>query len=318
MLWTDGFFADVDDIESMDSELTDVCAIENIALTGPKGVVQFAKSECRSKLGRFMSFANFSPHDLSFRDTNMPIITPDLKYNYAGYGQIVVSGDSPDEWSAIKQWVAARTLLEAYSRAINKAKDRFDDRHERLKAKITEELWPEFRRRGLPIALTPLSCPGALEENVGFFTQNSLALVAGTGTSSVALDWAVTWVGSTYSSPDAKNNGESFRSCRVNFPLIAGNNMRVSIAGLTAPNGQQPTNTKSYCRYSTGVAVGWNIWAGDPGDPNQTMYRQNPAVIPLATLGYTLPGDPVLTGEILDLGQSPTVVLEIKASIARG
>lgn len=329
MLWVDEDFVTVDDLVAMDPEVPDVAVTERITLDGPGGVIRRAKSMAEQTLSRFMSFANFSPNDLTFRDVNFPITAPEFRYNYAGFAQLVISGESWSHWSSLKNFVVAKTLIEFYRMASNKNADRYSDRHEGMQDQLTKEFWPNFKRRGLPIIFNPLPAPGAIMERAGTFGlfQGSVSLVAGAGTLAVpqGTDFAVTWVGSRYANPTApmfdeksKNNQESGRSARVNIQLQAGEVAKVSILGLDYPNGNQPEFTKSSCRYSPGVAVGWNVWAGDPNDPDKIMYRQNTAgPIPIATTFWTLPGDPVLSGEQLGLGQFEQVVLEVRSQLQR-
>jgi hypothetical protein len=64
------------------------------------------------------------------------------------------------------------------------------------------------------------------------------------------------------------------------------------------------------------MATGWIVWAGDPTDPDLVMYRQNVGgPIPIGTTSWTLPGNPILSGEQLDLGQFEQIVLEIRSEL---
>lgn len=323
MFWVDDDFVTVADLMAMDAEVQAVAETESIVLEGPGGVIRRAKSMAEQTLSRFMSFANFSPNDLTFRDVNFPITAPEFRYNYAGFAQIVVSGESWSHWSAIKNYVVARTLEEFYRMASNKNADRYSDRHEGMKEQRMGEFWPNFKRRGLPIHFNPLVAPGAVMERCGTFAEKNVGTTAGPGTSTSALDFAITWVGSLYAppvppayDPKLKQNQESYRSARVNLQLVSAAVAQVTISGLNSPNGTQPAFTQSSCRYSPGVAVGWNVWCGDPNDPDLVMYKQNTSgPVPLSTTSWALPGDPVLSGEVLDLGQYEQVVLEVRSQI---
>lgn len=330
MLWIDDDFVTLNDLMSIDAEITDISQTENITVTGNTGIIRRAKEDAQANLSRFMSFSGLSQTDLTVRNVNMPLGTPDLRYNYAGFAQLVVTGDANDNWSALKRWAVANALRKFYNAATNKNKDRYSDRFDSMNEQIRTEFWPNFKRRGLPMCFNPLDAPGAIMNRCGRFSSSNLSLVAGTGTQTVSYDYAITWVGSKYTSPTVKNNNESYRSNRVSLVMTNGNVARVSIAGLTAPNGNQPDFTKSSCRYSPGVAVGWNVWACKTPDPTQqstlgsdydypVMYRQNVAagVIPLATTSFTLPSDPVLSGEVLDFGQFDDVVLEMRSELQR-
>ncbi len=316
MLWVDDDFVTAADLQSMDSEVADVAQTEGIVLEGSNGAIRRAKEDAQATLSKFMSFSGLNPTDLTVRDVNMPLGVPDLRYNYASFAQLVISGEVSDNWSALKQWVVGRTLLRFYRAATNKNSDRYSDRYEEMQADVRERIWPNFKRRGIPIVFNPLPAPGAIMERAGLFSlDNNLSLVSGSGTLDEDTVIAITWVGSKYVSATAKHNNESYRSARVTLPLISGNVARVTTTGLTAPNGSQPEFTKSSCRYSPGTAVGWNVWAGRATE--DVMYRQNASVIPLATTSYTFTGNPVYSGEQLDLGQYEDIILEIRNELVR-
>lgn len=312
MLWVDEDFVTLADLLTLDSEIAEIAETENLSITT---IIRRAKEKCQGTLSAFMSFSGLSPTDLVLRNVNFPVGTPDLRYNYASFSQLVVSGEAEDNWSALKQWVAGRTLVEFYRAAANKKFDRYSDRHEGMLEEVKQELWPAFKRRGLPIIFNPLVAPGAIMERVGTFDADNVTLTAGAGTSTANFEFAVTWVGDRYVTASQKFNSESYRSARVNKAMVNGQVAVVNIADLTPPNGQQPEFTKSSCRYTPGRATGWNVWAGTPGG---TLYRQNANVIPIATTSFTLPGDPLLTGEKADLGQFEDIVLEIKTQVVRG
>lgn len=322
-LWVDEDFVTLADLMAMDAEVSSVADTESLTVTGNAGVIRRAKAMAQQTLSRFMSFANFSPTDLTFRDVNMPITTEQFRYNYAGFAQLVVSGESWSNWSALKSYVVAKTLVEIYRMASNKNTDRYSDRHENMKEQLQREFWPNFKRKGLPVHFNPLVAPGAIMERCGTFGAANVVLVGGAGSSTAAFDFAVTWTGALYSNPvspifdeSSKSNQESYRSARVNHTLTNSNVAQISILGLNPPNGNQPEFTKSNCRYSPGVATGWNIWAGDPADPELVMYRQNTAgPIPIGTKTWNLPGNPTLSGEKLGLGQFEQVTLEITNQI---
>lgn len=327
MLWGDDDFITVNDLISRDPELTEAGEVAHLTFAGDNGLIRRGKEEAQAKLSRFMSFASLSPNDLSLRNINRPSWSPSLVFNYAGFSQIVVSGESESNWSALKQWAMALTLKRIYTAAVGKAGDRYADKLEAIDEERRSFYWPNFRRRGVPICFNPLDAPGAIMGRCGSFTlANNLALVAGAGTVVESYDFAITWVGTNYVSPTAKHNGESYRSRRLTAAMGNGTVARVSTTGLTAPNGQQPAFTMSSSRYSPGTAIGWNVWAcktpqTDSADNNNldnpVMYRQNAAVIPLATPSFTLPADPILTGETLDLGQLDDIVLEIRTEMER-
>lgn len=311
MLWVDDSFVTQADIEALDNEVAELADTAKLPLAE---IILRAKDDCRNFLSRFTSFQNINPKDLAFRDVNIPYSTPGLKNTYAGFAQIIVSGDAPGIWSPLKAWVAHKTLLKLYKAAINKASDRYSDRYELEEEELHKEHWPNFRRFGLPLVWAPLPCPGATEEMSGSFADSNVTTAAGAGTLAEDIEYAITWVGDTYVSPTEKRNGESFTSRRVKLAMINGVVAVVSKVGLTPPDGKQPKVTEASSRYSTGKAVGWNVWAGKPG---ATLYRQNNAVLPLSQDVYTFTGNPVFSGEAADLGQIQELVLEIPTQLVR-
>ncbi len=313
-LWVDDDFITLDDMMSMDSECAEVAQDESIVIEGDSGVIRRAKALCQTRLSGFMSFSNFSPHDLTVRDVNIPQTVAEFRYNYAGFAQVVVSGESPSSWPAIKQWVMAKTLVEFYRLASNKHADRFSDRMDEMKAQIKSEYWPLFKQRGLPIIFNPLVAPGAIMERCGTFDAGKVTLVAGAGSATDTINFAITWVGPLYVNEANQNNQESWRSQLVPLTLTNGNVAAVSIVGLIPPNGNQPLFTTSSCRYSPGIASGWNVWAGAVN--SDIMYLQNLAgPIPVGTTSFNLPGNPILSGSQLGLGQFEQISLEIRTKL---
>lgn len=309
MLWVDDNFVTQADIEALDAEATSL--VEEAKLPLPEIILR-AKDDCRNFLSRFLSFGNVNPKDLAFRDVNLAFSTPGLKLTYMGFAQLVVSAETASIWSPLKAWVAYKTLLKLYRVAVNKASDRYSDRFEALQDEIAREHWPNFKKYGIPMVWNPLPAPGAVEEDTGTFGSSNVTLttdVAGTSTDDV--EYAITWVGNTYVSPTAKHNGESYQSKRVKITMVNGQVAVVSKAGLTAPNGQQPLATQASSRYNTGVAVGWNVWAGKPGEP---LYRQNNTVLPLSQDTYQFAGNPVFSGERADQGQTQELVLVVTSN----
>jgi hypothetical protein len=311
MLWVDDNFVTQADIEALDVEAAELADTAKISIPT---VIERAKDDCRNYLSRFMSFSNANPKDLSFRDVNIPVNTPGLKWTYAGFAQLVVTGDNETLWSPLKSWVANKTLLKLYKAAVNKAGDRYSDRFDRQEEEIKCEHWPNLRKYGLPLVWGPLPAPGAIEEMAGTFAVGNVDLTNGSGTLANEVDYAITWVGDVYVSGTDKHNGESFTSQRIRLTMLNGSVAVVNKLGLTPPNGQQPLVTKASSRYSPGKAVGWNVWAGLPDAP---LYRQNVSVLPLTQNTFTFTGNPVFSGERMDTGQVQELVLEIPTQLVR-
>lgn len=316
MLWVDDQFVTTDDLTALDSEVPSTAAVSNLTLTGDQGILQRGKEDAQAILARFMSLSDLSPKDLLLRDVNIPSWTLGLPHNYAGFAQLCVTGDSASNWSSLKRWVAAKTLLRFYRAAANKNADRYEDRWVSLHEAIQSDYWPNFKRRGLPLVFNPLPAPGAIMERAGTFDAGNLSSTPNAaGTVAGDYDFAVTWVGNRYVSGTNKQNDESYVSPRVTLSLVGGYVATVSIMDLTPPNGSQPAYNRSNARYNPGTAVGWNIWAGSKGG---ALYRQNNVPVVLGTTSYTLAGNPTLTGEQADLGQYDDIVLPINVSLQRG
>lgn len=320
MLWIDDDFVTVNDLLSLDPEVQEIADELSLALTGPTGLIRRGKEDAQANISRFMSFANLAPTDLTLRNFNLPITAPSLRYNYAGFAQLVVTAEDWYNWGPLKKYVVALAFRKFYRAAVTKKADRYQDRFDANEDEIKINYWPNFKRRGLPLCMNPLDAPGAIMNRCGLFTASNVTAVAGAGTVTGAYSVAVTWVGSNYKTPTTKNNGESFRSAVITVELTPGNVARVSISGLTPPNGQQPLFTMADCRYSPGTAVGWNVWAcvnSSPSLDNPVMFRQNVSVLPLSQTTFSFPADPILTGEQNDLGQYQDITLDMKSELVR-
>jgi hypothetical protein len=144
-------------------------------------------------------------------------------------------------------------------------------------------------------------------ERAGTFSNSNVVLTAGAGTATDEIDVAVSWV-----SGDLSNN-ESHPSRVVPITLVNGQVLRVTLSGLTPPNGTQPVHTQAAARYSTRVATGWNVYAGKRGG---TLYKQNGALLGLAAT-YTATGDPSYSGTEAGLGQYADINLAIESNLRR-
>ena len=314
MLWVDAEPVTVAELNQIDSEVTAFSAagIENLTLTGAAGLIRRGRDD----IGRIIK-SRLLLDDITTRQGSLTTrdvaFTGSLSGNLA---QVVLSGLSSDEWSAMKQYVVAGILRVIYRAAVNQStKDRYANRLERIEADLTKFYWPAVKMEGIPVALNPLPAPGALLERAGTVGDSNVTLVTdGAGTVQVDYDFAVTWVGDGYTSGTVKNNEESYRSERVTVTMVSGKVARMNITGLMPPDGGQPEWTKHNSSYTPGNADRWNVWAGLKGD---VLYRQTLTPIVVGIDFFQLPADPVLSGEQVDLGQVADLSVEVRNRLIR-
>ncbi len=291
---------------SLDSELLNIAKTEQLTLEGNNGLIRRAKENSQSALSSFMTTSGINQSDLSLRNVNTPVFLNDRTVQYAGFAQVLVSGETETNWSLLKQWVAARTLRMIYQAAANRNTDRYKDRFADVQDQLSTEIWPKFRKFGLPIVINPLPAPGAIMERAGEFSPGNVTLINGPGTSNDEIDVAITWVSSG-------ENNESYRSRIVSVTLSSGKVLSVSLNGLIPPDGSQPAHTRASCRYATRVAIGWNVYAGRRGG---TLYRQNISPISLSS-AYISSGNLNYSGTPVGLGQYADINLVIETNLRR-
>jgi hypothetical protein len=317
MLYTDDDFVNTADLVSIDSDITDIVTAESLVAEGNNSLVRRGLEDAGRAIERHLYLGDLSMRDLAVRDT---LVYPGLSISraFGSLAQVVISGESENHWSVIKRYAVAKVLVCLYRAAMAKGnnEDRYTNKLEMVKEDIRCSYWPDMKKIGIPFVFTPLPAPGAIMMRCGTFGDANGSVVAGAGTRADIIQLVVTWVGDKYISGSNKNNGESYRSEYCNIQMANGKVAKVSIIGLTAPDGTQQTWTKAEARYSVAKAVGWNVWAGLPNAG--VMYRQTLTPVALGTTTYTLAADPVLSGETLDLGQFPDINIEIKNELVRG
>lgn len=316
MLWVDTEPITVAELNQIDSEVTAFSAIgvENLTLTGAAGLIRRGRDD----IGRIIK-SRLLLDDITTRQGSLT--TRDVSFTGSLSGnlaQVVLSGLSLDEWSALKQYTAAGILRVIYRAAANQStKDRYTARLERMESDISKVYWPAVKMEGIPVVLNPLPAPGAFLERAGEFSDansNVTLITDGAGTVSVDYDFSVTWVGDGYTSGAVKNNEESFHSERVTVTMVSGKVARVNITGLTPPDGDQPEWTKHNSSYTPGNADRWNVWAGVKGG---VLFRQTLTPIVVGTDFFQLPADPLLSGEQVDLGQVADLSVEVRNRLIR-
>jgi hypothetical protein len=309
MLWVDDELVTVDDLASIEPELLEIAKTEKLTLEGSNGLLQRAKEACQTTLSNFMAITGVNTSDLSLRNVNTPAFLNDRTTQYAGFAQVVVSGETETNWSPIKQWIADRTLRTIYQAAVNRNTDRYQQRFDSVDDRIKNESWPRLRRVGLPLVYAPLPAPGAIMERAGSFGSANVTLVANVaGTSTDEIDVVITWV-----SDPAATNFESYRSQRFPITLVNGQVLKVTLAGLIPPDGKQPAHTQASSRYSTRVATGWNVYVGKRSG---TLYLQNLSPLGLA-VDYTATTNPTYSGTQSGLGQYADINLVLESNLRR-
>jgi hypothetical protein len=294
---------------SIEPELLEIAKVEKLTLEGANGLLQRAKESCQTTLSNFMAITGVNASDLSLRNVNTPAFLNDRTTQYAGFAQLVVSGETESSWSPLRQWVADRTLRVIYQAAVNRNTDRYQQRFDSVDEHIRVESWPRLRRIGLPLVYAPLPAPGAILERAGSFTEvNVLTVVNAAGTSTDEIDVAITWV-----SDPAATNFESYRSQRVPITLSNGRVLKVSIAGLIPPDGEQPAHTQALSRYATRIATGWNVYVGKRSGK---LYLQNLSPLNLST-DYTATGNPTYSGVQSGLGRYADINLVLESNLRR-
>lgn len=304
MLWVDADVVTLDDLVSVDPEIPEIAKAERLLLEGNTGLLRRAQESAQTHLAQFMSISDLRSSDLSLRTFNIPGFISDRNTRYAGFAQLLVTGETADHWSPLKQWAVDRSLASVYRAAVNRNADRYQDRFDAVQSRILQESWPKLRRYGLPFVLNPLPCPGAVMERAGTFGPSNVVLVAGSGTALDEVDVAITWVAA---------DAESYRSATVPATLVSGQVLRVSITGLIPPDGSQPLHTQASSSYSTKVATGYNVYVGKRFSK---LYKQNSSPVSLLA-SYTLPGNPTYSGTELGLGQNADLNLTITSNLQR-
>jgi hypothetical protein len=313
MLFTDDDLLTAADLVALDSEVTEVAAAEDLVVEGEGSILRQAWEECANEvLGRMEAFGG----ELVFAGGGRWGALGGTR-SRVYLTQIVATDAYARKLSALQRWVLYRALVLFYRAATNRT---VNDRHALKMAQFAEDAkqhWKALWRRGLPVVLEPLPCPGALHEwNAGAWDGTKVTGVAGGASAETTYTLAITWVdGSRYQSPTAKGNAESAGSRVLAYTLPANELLQVSIAGLRPPDGTPAARTPADGAFRTLVATAWNVYVGAAEGP---LYLQNPAPVPIGTSSYTLAAAPVLGGAVLDPGQVPDTNFTFQNTLQRG
>ena len=325
MLWTDSVFITSSDLTRIDSQVPLLANTEKIVLDGDDGLLRTAVEEVTNEMMKLIiSFGGY----LNSGDLTANHLAAVLNVGIGnsvrqkiGMQQIVVSGDIPGQFNPVKQWAVFWALRTFYRNAFARVTDdRFEKKMTFYKDEIVRRLQPSLFALGIPIVIRPMVRPGAyFEVNSGTWDTNNVSLVAGPGTlNGVSWDVVITYAdnsqGNFYQSAAKRNNCESSGSERVTVPMTTGNVLSVNIDSLNPPTGAQFPAQVMVVVVSPLKACVWNIYAGQTGGP---LYLQNLVPIPIGQTTYTLPGDPVTSGQQVGLGQYPDRRLSLVPSRQR-
>ena len=339
MIWTDGLFISVNDLQRVDSEVQQVATAEKINLIGNFGIIRGGIEAAGQEMTKMMvAFGGYlSSGDISPNHTSavLNIGLGNSVRSKALLSQIVVSGLSSFSWNHVKEWVVHWVLQTFYRDAFNRTvKDRYEAKMRYYKSEIDRRLRPSIMGLGIPMIIQPLAAPAALFERSpvdylgslnspygnnawttpGTFGNANLSSVNSVGTSGGSFTVVVTYVNqgmmqqtgqflpdsTKYVSSSKNGNAESAGSPLASITVPAGSAMQVSIASLYPPNGLQDPATRLLCVTLPLAATGWNVYAGPI---NGTLTLQNNAPISIFTKTFMFPGDPTTTGVPLGTGQ---------------
>lgn len=304
MLWTDDDFVTVADLASIDPDIQAVATSQDMVMTGNAGVIRRGIEDAGrfldSKLVNFTTY--ISSQDLSASHLSAVFYTGSApnQRRRVHRQQVVISGANENYWSDLKRWVVNRVLIAFYLSASNRAEnDRYEAKYDMFRRLEDQDLWPSFKRTGVPIVYKPMLRPAASQlRDPGTWTAS---LVNGAGTLIVDYDVSITYVdGSKYISPTSTQNGESAPSARQTLTMLNGKVVKADFSALHPPNGSLDTKLLAEAYFVPLNATGVNVYVG-PKDGTLTL--QNTTPVPIGNGSYTLAADPTTTGASVSQGQ---------------
>ena len=318
-LLIDDDFVTLQDLLAIDPEIAEIADAEGITVEGDAGITREAWEECvDTLLDAMQAFGG----DI--------IAWPGTLTTYGAFGisrprlrphQIVVTATYGRRTSPLKRWMTYATLVMFYRAASNRrTSDRYEQKWNNFKDEIKAH-WRNLWSTGLPMVALPLPCPGAVHEYMaGDWDGDNISFAPpgwGTGEpTEQSYDVAVTWVDQTnYTSPDNKQNSESGPSRALTVTVPAGQVITVDIGTLNPPGSLTLPRGIADGPYVSRKASGWNVYVGQPG---KALYLQNASPLPVATITYTLAGAPVLSGAMLQPGQTPDANYTFQRVLQRG
>ena len=309
MLFTDSDLVTAYDLKAVDGEADAVSRTEKINLDGPQSIIRQAWAECSSHLnkhlqayGGFFGSSGSANHIGAVMNTGIYSSTAPIIMLYRVVAHNWRYDNSPSD---IQLWVIYAALAKLYRNASNrKGVDRYQEKAERFNQEAIDK-WGDFVAQGLPAVIGPIEAPGALHAHGAGMWAVSTA--AGNGTTTTTYKVCITYYdASAYVSQLSKANAESGPSASQDVAVITGNNIRVDITGLQSPTGSQAKIGTSEGLTLTRPATHWNIYvAATPVVDGLLPVYYYQTSLPIATKTFTLAGDPVLSGTIMDQGQFP-------------
>jgi hypothetical protein len=308
MLFTDSDVVAMGDLQGIDSEFALVAKLDKANVSGPQSAIRQAWMECASAINKHAQLYNcwvgpaYSGQHTAYVvsagtfSQTMPrvMLNVIVAHNWRYDGSL----------SAIQLWMAYVALKILYSNASDrKGEDRYEKKALRFEQKAIDA-WSEMLAQGLPTVVNQMEAPGALHShNSGTWTAFPTSGSATGGKWIIAITY---FDGSAYISPSNPMNAESGPS-PTPVAVTCGTNQVVSIniAALNPPNGLQNSIGISEGLTYPMNATGWNIYAAQaPADASTPVFYYQTSV-PIATVSHVLPGDPVLSGVQMGMGQYP-------------
>jgi hypothetical protein len=322
MLFTDSDIVSSSiDLAQIDSEVASVAAATKpvITLDGPGSICAQAWRECGGKIiaGMQMYTATFTAVGVGgYHQAAVNYIGgPPRNQGRTRLNQIVATESQyANSASALQRWMTYKALELFYRDASARMKqDRLQTKYDRY-VKDGDFAWRQLRQIGLPWLAQPMEAPGALHgANAGIWSTANLSSVAGSGTGQ-ALQVAITYYdASKYIAEGNTFNAESGPSAILPYVQAADTVLQVSIASLNPPNGVMDQVGLSESSWTPLNATHYNLFVGAAAGPLFLQFAT-----PIGTKIATLPGDPVLSGPTLGVGQWPDQNLCWLTVVSRG
>jgi len=249
------------------------------------------------------------------------ILTESAARSRVALSQICVTdAEYPLKWSPLKRCLVYQCIATFFRNASRRRDvDKYEEKWKDYEKEVTFHQKPAFQRRGVGVVLQPFSAPGATgEPGAGTYGNSNLTRTLSTPTDSgdPEYDVVVTWVDSNgYVSAANPANCESGPSARATIKMHAGDQIIVSIASLTAPDGTFRAAAIANLPILPRNTTGWNVYAGPK---NGTLTLQNPSPIAYATKTKTLDATLLTTGQAVGYGQYPHYYQPLPNLIQRG
>jgi hypothetical protein len=283
MLWTDRDFILPGELDMVDGEATAVARVESISLTGPDGVIHQAIEETGLELKHLVQSVPIVSTASDVPVSHQLAVSGYTMGSRLNLGQVIVSDPRRAYWSPLKRWVLYRALAFLYRHAMDRVDvDRYANKWDRFNRETDSKYQPFVIATGIPMILSPISCPGASHElNTGTWHASAITAVPGPASSPLDVRVAVSYVTSAYAAPGSENNSESGLSETLPFTIPASSLLSVSIQDLKPIPSQKVT--------------GWNLWIG-ASSYSTPLWLQTMQPIPIDTKTVVLTGPPVIPG----------------------